>query len=159
MLSRDIVRTDLTIAAPNVLSILRCDIQNAYLTAPCRKNIWMTAGNEFGSTPGKKMLLVRVLYGLKLSGAAFRTFLAEALYNIGYKYSVADPDVWLMSDIKEKDGFRYWEYVLCYVDDVLCISKNPMHTTKGIQSKLKLKDEKMEKTNVYLGAELFIMDN
>ena len=23
------------------------------------------------------------------------------------------------------DGFKYWEYVLCYVDDLLCISHNP----------------------------------
>ena len=50
---------------------------------------------------------------MKSSGAAFRAFLAEELFDLGYKYSVADPDVWLMPAIKEKDGFKYWEYVLC----------------------------------------------
>ena len=99
------------------------------------------------------------MYGLKSSGAAFRAFLAEALYDLVYKYSVVDPDVWLRPAIKQQDGFKYREYVLCYVDDVLCIRENKIHTMKGIQSKFKLKDEKMEKTNVYLGAELFIMDN
>ena len=79
------------------------------------------------------MLVVRALYGLKLSGAAFRAFLAEALYDLGYKSSVVDPDVWLMPAINEKDGFKYWEYVLCYVDNVLCIIENTMHTMKGIQ--------------------------
>ena len=39
------------------------------------------------------------------------------------------------------------------------ISENPMHTMKGIQSKFKLKDDKMEKPDVYLGADLSIMDN
>ena len=34
-----------------------------------------------------------------------------------------------------------------------------MPTMKGIQSKFKLKDEKMEKPNVYLGADLSTMDN
>ena len=45
------------------------------------------------------------------------------------------------------------------MDNVLCIIKNPMHTIKGIQSKFKLKDDKMEKPDVYLGAELSTMDN
>ena len=55
------------------------------------------------------MIVVRALYGLELSGAAFREFLVEALYDLGYKYLVEDPDVWLMPAIKEKDGFKYWE--------------------------------------------------
>ena len=55
------------------------------------------------------MLVVRALYGLKFSGAAFRAFLAEALYDLGYKPSMEDPDVWLMPYIKIKDGFKYWE--------------------------------------------------
>ena len=104
MVSRDIVRIDLTIAALNGLSIRGCDIQNVYITAPCCEKIWTTAGPEFGSESGKKMLVVRTLYGLKLSGAAFIAFLVEALYDLGYKYSVVDPYVWLMPDIKEKDG-------------------------------------------------------
>ena len=86
-------------------------------------------------------------------------FLAESLYDLGYRPSMADPDVWLWPSIKEKDGFDYWEYVLCYVDDVLCISDNPAHTMRGIQTKFKLKNEKMEKPEVYLGAELSSMDN
>ena len=107
MVSRDSVIISLTIAALNGLSILGCDIQNAYLTAPCYENIWMTAGPEFGSKSGKKMLVVRALYGLKSSGAAFREFLEEALYDLGYKSSMSDPDVWLRTAIKEKDGFKY----------------------------------------------------
>ena len=61
---------------------------------------------------GKNMLVVRALHVLKSSGAAFRAFLAENLYDLGYRPSMADPDVWLRPSIKEKDGFKYWEYVL-----------------------------------------------
>ena len=43
--------------------------------------------------------------------------------------------------------------------NVLCISENPMNTMKGIHSKFKLKDDKMGKPDVYLGAELSTMDN
>ena len=77
VVSRDSVRIALTIAALNGLSTLACDIQNAYLTAPCREKIWTTAGPEFGSEKGKNMLVVRALYELKSSRAAFRAFLAE----------------------------------------------------------------------------------
>ena len=119
----------------------------------------MTTIPEFVSESGKKMFVVRALYRLKSSGAAFREFLTEALYDLGYKSSVAYPDVWLKPAIKEKDGFKFWEFFLCYVDDVLCISKDPMHTMKGIQSKFKLKDENMEKPDVYLCTELSTMDN
>jgi hypothetical protein len=95
VVSHDSVRIALTIAALNGLSVLACDIQNKYLTAPCREKIYMTAGPEFGSDKGKTMIVIRALYGLKSSGAAFRAFLAETLYDIGYKPSVADPDVWM----------------------------------------------------------------
>ena len=158
VVSRDSVRIDLTMAALNGLSVLACDIQNAYLTAPCREKIYTTAGPEFGSDAGKTMIVTRALYGLKSSGAAFRAFLAETLYGIGYKPSVADSDVWMRPGMKDC-GFKYWEYILCYVDDVLSISHKPKETMKGIQSKFKLKDDKMEEPDVYLGAELSHMDN
>ena len=134
VVSRESVIIALTIAALNGLSILWCDIQNAYLTAPCQKKIWMTAGTEFGSTPGKKMLLVRVLYGLKLSGAAFRVFLAEALYDLGYNYSVADHDVWLRPAIKDKKiqvlGIRFMLCGGCIVHKRKSDAHHERHTTK-----------------------------
>ena len=158
VVSRDSVRIALTIAALNDLKVLGCDIQNAYLTAKCREKIWTIAGPEFGSEEGKIMLVVRALYGLKSSGAAFRALLAEVLYDMGYRPSYADPDVWMRPGIKV-DGFEYWEYVLCYVDDVLSISDNPMKTMKQIQAKFKLKDDKIEEPKNYLGAGLSKMTN
>jgi len=95
VVSRDSVRIALTIAALNDLSVLACNIQNAYLTAECREKVWTRAGPEFGSDAGKIMLVVRALNGLKSSGAAFRALLAETLYNLNYRPTKADPDVWL----------------------------------------------------------------
>jgi hypothetical protein len=112
VVSRDSVRIALTIAALNDLKVLSCDIQNAFLTAKCREKIYMVAGPEFGSDAGKIMIIVRALYGLKSSGAAFRALLAEALYDTGYGPSKADPDVWIRPAVKP-DGFEYYEYVLC----------------------------------------------
>ena len=44
VVSRYSVRIALTITALNELDILSCDIQNAYLTALCRENIWTFSG-------------------------------------------------------------------------------------------------------------------
>jgi hypothetical protein len=89
------------------------------------------------------MLVVRALYGLKSSGAAFRALLAETLYNLNYRPTKADLNVWLRPVVKP-DGFEYYELVLCYGDDVLCMSHNAMKTMKGIQRSFKLKDDKIE---------------
>ncbi len=153
VVSRDSVRIALTIAALNGLKILSCDIQNAYLTAKCREKIWTTAGPEFGSEAGQIMIIVRALYGLKSSGAAFRALLADTLHDLGYVPTKADPDVWIRPAVKP-DGFEYYEMVLCYVDDVLAISHNPMETMQGIQGKFKLKNDKIVEPDIYLGAQL-----
>ena len=93
VVSRDSVRIALTFAALNGLQVLALDIQNTYLTTLYREKIWTTTGPEFRLDAGKNMLVVQVLYGLKSAEAAFRAFLAETLYDLGYKPSEADPDV------------------------------------------------------------------
>ena len=159
VVSRDSVRIALTIAALNGLKVRACDIQNAYLTAPCREKIYTTAGPEFGSDAGKQMLVVRALYGLKTAGASYRSFFAEALRDLGFRPSYADPDVWMKPALKA-NGDTYWEYVLCYVDDVLAIHEDPRITLGLImKKKFKLKNDKMDEPEMYLGAELSKMDN
>ena len=145
------LRTDLTIYTLNDLNLLECDIQNAYLTAKFREKIWTVSGTEFGTEQGSLILVVRSLYVLKSSGAAFRDLLAKQLHYFGYRPSIDDPDVWMRTSFKP-GGLMYYEYVICYVDGVLCISDDPLCTMKGIQAKLKLKGYKIEKLDMYLGA-------
>ena len=158
VVSRDSVRVALLIAALNDLQVRACDIQNAYLTAPCREKICIIAGPEFGSEKGNTMIVTRALYGLKSSGAAFRSFLAETLNDIGFKPSLADPDVWMRPAMKS-NGFKYWELILCYVDDLLCIHEDPTIALKQIQSNFKFKDDKIEEPQTYLGGDLSKITN
>ena len=153
VVSRDSIRIALLIASLNELKLLACDIQNAYLTADCRERIYITAGPEFGSEKGATMVIKKALYGLKSSGAAFRAHLAETLYDLGYKSTKGDPDVWIRPATKP-NGFEYFEMVLVYVDDILCISDKPEATMDGIKATFKLKDDKVEKPDNYLGAQL-----
>ena len=64
------------------------------------------------------------MYGLKYASAAFRYFMAKKIYDIGFKSSPDDPDVWLRHAIKP-DGEEYYEYVLVYLEYILAILKKP----------------------------------
>ena len=59
----------------------------------------------------------------------------------------------------KKCGFENCEYVLCYVNNVLCISDNPERTMKAIESYFKFKNNKAVEPKMYLGAELSKITN
>lgn len=159
VVSRDSVRICLLVAALNDLNILSCDIQGAYLTAPSRENVVVTAGPEFGpELQGRLLKVTRALYGLKSAGAAFRSHLAEHLRSMDYRPSYADPDVWMRPAVRP-DGTPYYEYILTYVDDILCISNDPMKSMQQIKGKFKLKGDKIAPPTDYLGAVLEPMAN
>ena len=158
VVSRDSVRIALTMAALNGLAVMACDIQNAYLTVDCREKIWTRAGPEFGSEAGTIMFIRKALYGLRSSGTAFRAHLAETLYDIGFVPTRADPDVWRRPAVKEY-GSEYYEYVLCYVDDILAISHKAKDVLKAVQTIFKLKDDRIEPPDMYLGATLSVMED
>ena len=46
------------------------------------------------------MIAKMALYGLKLSGAAFRAKLAGVLHDLRYMFTKADPDVWIKLAVK-----------------------------------------------------------
>jgi hypothetical protein len=138
----------------NQLEILACDIQNAYLTADCREKIYVIAEPEFGSEEGKVMIVRKALYGLKTSGAAFRAHMAETLYDLGYKPSVQI----LMSgfdqrlSLTDSSTTRWCLYMsMTYSVFHMIRKRQPM---AGIQKTFKLKDDKIEKPETYLGAQL-----
>jgi len=98
------------------------------------------------------VLIVRALYGLKSSGAAWRAHLANTLQSLGYTSCLADPDVWFKAAMKPC-GFEYYEYVLVYVDDVLVLSHQPEVTMKALETFYWLKDGFAEPDR-YLRAEV-----
>ena len=154
VVGRDSVRICLLLAALNNLDIQCADIKNAYLTAPTKEKLYTWAGPEFGPDSGKPFLITRALYGLKSSGASFRAFLAEHLdRNLGFQSTIADPDVWRRPAVKH-DGEKYYEYLLCYVDDVLCVSDNPSHTMQQIKEKFNFKGNTWHDLDIYLGAKI-----
>jgi hypothetical protein len=82
-------------------------------------------GPEFGDDAGKQALIVRALYGLQSSGAAFRNHLASCMEHLKWKPCIADRDLWMKEEIHSDDGIKYWAYIIIYADDILCVYHDP----------------------------------
>ncbi len=71
VVSRETMRLALTFASLNDLEVKAGNVLNAYITAPVKEKVWTILGPEFGLDSGKSAIIVRALYGLKSTGAAF----------------------------------------------------------------------------------------
>jgi len=85
------------------------------------------------------MIIAKALYGLKSSGAAWRSTLAATMERLGYRPTQADPDVWIKRASKQ-DGSPYYKLMLIYVDDVLHIAGDPEEDMAKLDQEYRLKD-------------------
>jgi hypothetical protein len=113
-------------AALNDLNVKVGDVLNAFITAPITKKVWTILGPEFGINAGKSAIIVLALYGLKSVGAVFCAHLVSFMRQMGYTSCKADPDLWHKGETRPNDNFRFYAYILCYVDNILCVQHDPM---------------------------------
>ncbi len=76
------------------------------------------------------------------------------LCEMGYTSCKADPDPWLKAVTRPEDNMRYYAYILCYVDDILCIHHDLMSVLKEINGYLPLKSSSVGDPDIYLGTKL-----
>jgi hypothetical protein len=93
------------------------------------------------------------LYGLKSAGAAFRSSLAQALQDLGYQSTKADPDVWIRKAVRD-DGHPYYEMLFVYVDDILALSHQSEAAITEITQFFTAKEGSMKPPEIYLGANI-----
>jgi hypothetical protein len=77
--------------------------------------------------------------------------LAKTLMDFKFFPSKADPDVWMRPAVKA-DGTPVYEYVLCYVDDILGIMVKPDEFIANLKSVYTFKDGSIGEPKQYLGA-------
>ncbi len=95
VVSRESVRLGFLLAAPNDVDIVAADVGNAYLNATTKEKVYIITGPEFRPLEEEKVaVIVRALYGLKSSGAMWRSHFAANLRDMGFTSSLGDPDVW-----------------------------------------------------------------
>ena len=153
--TRDTIRLFFMLAALNDMDVLSADIQNAYLTAPTKEKYYIIAGEEFPEKyRGRPCKVVRALYGLPIAGNNFRSYLSKGLKALGWKPCKADPDLYMRVAYDTK-GRKYYEYLLAYVDDILCCSMMPEAIMDAIRRRgFILKDGSVERPKIYLGADI-----
>ena len=102
---------------------------------------------------GQPVLIVRALYGLRCSGKSFRDHLAMHLREMCFVGSRADPDFW-MKPASKPDGTEYYQYVICYVDDVTVAMENPKEFMDELGRRFTLKDGSVKEPDMYVGADV-----
>ena len=71
--------------------------------------------------------------------------------HLGYESCKADPDVWMRSATRT-DGQDYFEYILLYVYDCLCISENPKPALLQMDKYFPIKPASIGPPKTYLGG-------
>ena len=153
VVSRESVRIAFTYAALNGLDVCATDIKAAYLQAPTSEKNYIICGKEFPLEYQNQIgVIKRALYGGKYAGSDYWKHMRSCMDHLGFKPCLADPEVWMRKAINPKDNTEYWEYVLLYVDDALCISHRPREVLeKEIGKYWILKKPSLGPPNIYLG--------
>jgi len=100
---------------------------------------------------GKVALIKRSLYGGKSSGSDFWKHLSTCMEHLRFESCVSYPEVWKRKAVKSNGG-EYWEYILLYVDDALCISHQAEDVLRNELGKyFVLKEESIGVPKIYLG--------
>jgi len=124
------------LAELNELELWGTDIGNAYLESYTQEKVCFIAGGEFGDLAGHTFVIIKAQYGLKSSGKRWHDRLFDVLYDMGFRPSKAEEDIWM------RDMGDHYEYLACYVDDLAIASRNPqaiIDALEGAPNNFKLK--------------------
>ena len=73
---------------------------------------------------------------------------------LGYKPCLTDPDLCYKPMVRPEDGFKYYTYMLLYVDDCLCEYHDAMSALHELDYYFKMKSESIGDPDIYLGGKL-----
>ena len=111
------------------------------------------AGAEIGDVQDKVLIIEKDLYGLKSSGAAWRSMLRETILDMLFLDTVVDHNVYQRLEVKP-NGNKYYEYVCVYVDDLLVASHRALEIMDSFGTIYRLKKEAAE-PSIYLRASIY----
>jgi len=154
VVSRDSVRLFFTIAAANDLQILGNDAKNAFTQAENLEKQWCKLDKLGKSYEGKRAYLVRALYGSYSASAAFRNHVSGHIREtMGFQMCWADNDVYMRVAAHPVTHEPYYEYIICYSDDILVASHEPEKVMDELAQKIEFKG-KHAPPESYLGCDV-----
>jgi hypothetical protein len=142
------IRTLLSIAASENLSMIQFDVSTAFLYGELEEEIYMNEPQGYEDGTDRVCKLRKSLYGLKQAPRFWNKKIGNLLKESGLKQSNADPCLYILEKGKEK------LFLILYVDDGLIVS-----TTSEILNELVSKLKKEFKITVkpaayFLGLEI-----
>ena len=147
VVSMDGVRLGFLLAKLNGLMVCAGDVGNAFLYGTTREKVYTIAGTEFPpELQGKRLLIVKSLYGLASSAARYHEHCSIILAKQGFKPSLADQDLWY----RKHNG--HYEYVARYVDDIIAFAKDPMAIMEELRKEYVMKG--VGAPQYYLGGDI-----
>ena len=107
----------------------------------------------FGSSAvGKTAIIVQALYGMKISGNAWRLHLADILsHKLGFRQCLGDNDVWMKASFNS-NGDQVYDYICIYVNDILIASSCPKKHMDMLGGHVELKKGSVQSPSTYLGT-------
>jgi hypothetical protein len=123
------------------------------LNAPCWEKVYTVCGAEFGEHSRIIGVIKLALYGLKSSGLAWRSHLAETLRSLDFSMCYTENEMWFKPATK-LDGTEYYQYVLVYTDDILAISTKPGDILAYFDQHNVLKPNLIGPATQYVGAQI-----
>ena len=72
---------------------------------------------------------------------------------IGYTSYLEDPDLWIRKAV-HNDGCEYYEYMLLYVNDCLCVSGRPRIALEEFKKYFPIKASSIGPSKIYLAAKV-----
>ena len=113
----------------------------------------MKCGRELFGTKheGKYAIIIRALYDLKTSGTSWRHHLAAEIQELGFMSTKPDVDVYRRKSSKT-DGTPYYEYLVVYVDDIICMSEDPSKWMNVLASRYRLREVGIPKR--FIGSDI-----
>src|SRR5688500_7931734 len=113
------LRILLFLAEHNGLEVWGTDIGNAYQEAHTSEKVCIHAGPEFGSMADHTLLIHKVLYGLRSSGACRHDRLSDVLRKEGFLSCQAEPNIRMQRNREQ------YKYISVYVDDLAFALEDP----------------------------------
>ena len=81
-------------------------------------------------------------------------FLDECIKFTGYKLCLDNPDLWMRPMKRSSYGFKHYEYVLLYVDNVLVIGDDITEVLYNIDKYFGLNPDSLSNPKIYLSANM-----
>ena len=94
--------------------------------------------------------MVRALYGLKITGAAFFNHYTDYMHHFGFLPCPSDLYPCMNPMVGPEYGFDYYAYVIIYVDNVMAIHHDAESLLWQIDKYLNLKPSSIGDPDIYL---------